>query len=299
MKLKSFVMFSCILFLLVGWNYANTNNQVQNNTNEQKRDQIQSIEPNHQLVNSPRNINTPKTPYILPIKGISPKLTPSAWQRMLQWRRDILVYPQRYPNDVFLNGPNKKMVALTFDDGPEPMITPKIIAALKQENVKGTFFFIGEKVQKYPYIVKSTYKNGNVISSHNFRHDVLTKKTETELHQDLDKASEAIRQVIGKSPALLRPPYGEIDDKVVNAIKKDHYKIILWSIDTLDWSNRDQAMIQQNVLDNVRNGDIILMHTDNYTIETAKAVPTIIKELKRRGFQIVDVATLLNTSPYK
>lgn len=297
MKVKFFVIFSCILFLLGGWNHATTNNLVQNHTNEQKRQQ--KIVPNHDQVNSPNNLNAANTSYILSIKGVSPKLTPSAWQRMLQWRRDILVFPERYPNDVFLNGPNKKMVALTFDDGPEPIITPKIVAALKQENVNATFFFIGEKVRRYPNIVKLTYQNGNVISSHSFRHDVLTKKKETELHQDLENASKAIHQVIGKAPALLRPPYGEIDDKLVNAIKKDDYKAILWSIDTLDWSNRDQAMIQQNVLNNVRNGDIILMHTDDYTIETAKAVPAIIKELKRRGYQIVDVATLLNTRPYK
>ena len=117
--------------------------------------------------------------------------------------------------------------------------------------------------------------------------------------RSLEKTSEAIRQVIGKSPALLRPPFGKTDDKLVKVAQKDHYKIILWSIDTLDWSNREQSMIQQNVLDNVRNGDIILMHTDEYAIETAEAVPIIIDELKRRGFQIVDVATLLNTSPYK
>jgi peptidoglycan/xylan/chitin deacetylase (PgdA/CDA1 family) len=218
---------------------------------------------------------------------------------MLQWRRDILVFPQKYPNDVFVNGPNKKMVALTFDDGPDPITTPKIIAALNQENVKGTFFFIGAKVQKYPEIVKSAYNNGNVIASHSFYHHLLPKKTVKEIHQDLEKTSATIHQVIGKSPALLRPPFGETNDKLVKVAKKDHYKIILWSIDTLDWYQREQSNIQRNVYDNVRNGDIILMHTEDYTLETAKAIPTIIKELKRRGFQIVDVATLLNTSPYK
>ncbi|MEH7520447.1 polysaccharide deacetylase family protein [Priestia megaterium] len=298
MKLKTFVMYICILFLLVGCNQNKFNSQSQSETNEQISHQVQSI-PTHDHVYSPSDIDTPGTPYILPIKGASPKLTPSAWQRMLQWRRDILAFPKRYPNDVFVNGPNKKMVALTFDDGPDHMITPKIIATLKKENIKGTFFFIGEKVQKYPEIVKSAYNNGNIIANHSFYHDVFSKKTETEINQDLEKNSEAIRQVIGKSPALLRPPFGKTDDKLVKVAQKDHYKIILWSIDTLDWSNREQSVIQQNVLDNVRNGDIILMHTDEYTIETAKAVPTIIDELKRRGFQIVDVATLLNTSSYK
>jgi peptidoglycan/xylan/chitin deacetylase (PgdA/CDA1 family) len=218
---------------------------------------------------------------------------------MLQWRHDILAFPKNYPNDVFVNGPNKKMVALTFDDGPDRINTPKIIAALKQKNVKGTFFFVGQKVQKYPDIVKSAYNNGNVIANHSFYHHELPKETVAEIHQDLEKTSEAIRKVIGRSPALLRPPYGETDTKLVSVAKKDHYKIILWSIDTLDWSQREKSHIQKNVFDNVRNGDIILMHSDEDKTETAKAVPVIIDELKRRGFQIVDLSKLLNTNAYK
>lgn len=90
-----------------------------------------------------------------------------------------------------------------------------------------------------------------------------------------------------------------MDEKVISAAKEQDSVIIIWSIDTLDWSQKEKADIQKNVLDNVRNGDIILMHSDDDKTETAKAVPTIIKELKLRGFEIVDAATLLNTDPYK
>ncbi|PGY07116.1 DUF4309 domain-containing protein [Bacillus sp. AFS031507] len=254
---------------------------------------------NHISVFSPSDIVIPVSSYILPIKGTSQKLTASAWQRMVQWRHDILAFPKSYPNDVFVNGPNKKMVALTFDDGPDLINTPKIIATLKQKNVKGTFFFIGQKVLKYPSVVKSAYNNGNEIASHSFYHHELPKETAAEIHQDLQKTADAFRKVIGKAPALLRPPYGETDSKLVSVAKKDHYKIIIWSIDTLDWSQREHVHIEKNVFDNVRNGDIILMHSDEDKIETAKAVPVIIDELKRRGFKIVDLATLLNTRAYQ
>lgn len=237
--------------------------------------------------------------YILSIRGNSQNLSSTAWEKMNQWREAILSLPKSYPDDVFVNGPNKKMVALTFDDGPDRINTPQIIAALKQQNVRGTFFFIGQKVQQNPDIVKSAYDNGNVIGSHGFYHHELTKENATELRQDLLKSSEAIRTAIGRSPALLRPPYGDTDKKVINAAKEQQYKIIIWSIDTLDWSQKEQGNIQKNVFDNVRNGDIILMHSDDDKTETAKAVPAIIKELKSRGFEIVDIATLLNTYPYK
>lgn len=241
--------------------------------------------------------NIPES-YILSIKGTSKNLSASAWESMLRWRQSILIFPKNYPHDVFVNGPNKKMVALTFDDGPDRINTPQIIAALKQENVKGTFFFIGQKVQQNPDIVKSAYDNGNVIGSHSFLHHELTKESAEGIRQDLNQSSEAIRKIIGKSPALLRPPYGDTDARVINIAKEQQYKVIIWSIDTLDWSQKEQAHIKKNIFDNVRNGDIILMHSDDDKTETAKAVPTIIKELKRRGVEIVDVATLLNTNPY-
>jgi peptidoglycan-N-acetylglucosamine deacetylase len=241
--------------------------------------------------------NVPEN-YILSIKGTSRNLSTSAWESMIKWRQSVLSFPKNYPHDVFINGPNKKKVALTFDDGPDRINTPKIITALKQENVKGTFFFIGQKAEQNPDIVTLAYNNGNVIGSHCYLHHELTKESAEGIRQDLNKSSEAIRSIIGRSPALLRPPFGDTDTKVIHAAQEKQYKVILWSIDTLDWSQKEKEHIQKNIFDNVRNGDIILMHSDDDKTETARAVPTIIKELKRRGFEIVDVATLLNTIPY-
>lgn len=97
----------------------------------------------------------------------------------------------------------------------------------------------------------------------------------------------------------MRSPYGDTDEKVVAAATETGHKIVLWSIDTLDWSQRESDNIVHNVIDNIRNGDIILMHSTSRTNETAKAVPIMIEELQKRNYDIVDLETLLNVQAYQ
>jgi peptidoglycan-N-acetylglucosamine deacetylase len=102
-----------------------------------------------------------------------------------------------------------------------------------------------------------------------------------------------------KEPAILRTPYGDTNGKVVDISKQEGYSIVLWSIDTLDWSQRDSNNIVNNVIDNLRNGDIILMHSDSDKNETKKALPFLIEELQKRNIEIVDLETLLNVKAYQ
>ncbi|OIK10525.1 hypothetical protein BIV60_20735 [Bacillus sp. MUM 116] len=253
----------------------------------------------HISVLSPSDFEITTAPYILPIKGGSNNLSKTAWQNMQSWRNEMMSVIKNHPNDVFLNGPNQKRVALTFDDGPDTLNTPSIIETLAHEHVKGNFFFIGEKVKKYPEVVKKAYTNGNLVLSHSYYHHDLSKRTAADVNSDLTQTEEAIYDVIGKRPALLRPPYGAVNNTVINTATQNGYKIILWSIDTLDWSQMEVSNIENNVLKNIRNGDIILMHSNEDKVQTAKALPHIIKELKRQGFDIVDLQTLLQQRAYK
>lgn len=255
----------------------------------------------HISVYSPQDaaVNVPSVPYMLSIEGTSNQLSATAWAKMQAWRRDIVTFTEAHSSDMFINGPNKKMVALTFDDGPDNVNTPAIIQTLKQYNVKGNFFFIGQKAKMYPDVVKEAYANGDLVLSHSYYHHDLSTETFSEINTDLKMTEDTLYSIIGKRPALLRPPYGATNETVVAAGKANGYKLILWSIDTLDWSQQESAHIQQNVFDNVRNGDIILMHSNEGKEESAKALPGIIAELKRRGFQIVDLQTLLNVRAYK
>jgi peptidoglycan-N-acetylglucosamine deacetylase len=248
---------------------------------------------------SDKNSASAPPPYILAVKGTSKNLSTSAWESMQAWRSDMITVVRNHPNSVFLNGPKRKAIALTFDDGPDLQNTPKIIDILSKYKVKGNFFFIGERVKKFPEVVKSAYDNGNIILSHSYYHNDLSKMTAFDIKADLDLTEKALFDVIGIIPTLLRPPYGAVNETVISTATNNGYKIVLWSIDTLDWSQKASNNIENNVLNNVRDGDIILMHTDEDKNETVKALPHIIEGLIQKGFEIVDLQTLLNKKAYK
>ncbi|WP_243298425.1 polysaccharide deacetylase family protein [Bacillus litorisediminis] len=254
----------------------------------------------HISVFSEKTLDTTTQEYVLDIKGTSGHLPAETWENMLAWRKDIQVFAQGYGN-MWLNGPDKPMVALTFDDGPdEENVTNSVIDILDQYGVKGTFFFVGENVEKYPDVVQKAAESGHLVLGHSYLHENLKSKNFQGVVEDLQKTEAAIEAVIGKAPALFRPPFGDTDLDVVNAAKQEGYNIILWSIDTIDWADGAVSEeIVENVASNIRNGDIILMHTSKERVETPKALPIIIEELQKRNFELVDVATLLELEPYK
>lgn len=239
-----------------------------------------------------------KGDYILDIKGTSNKLTETAWASMQKWRKDIVLFAKNQEN-VFINGPDKKKVALTFDDGPDEVITPAIIDILASYHVKGNFFFIGGKVKDHPDVVMKAFKQGNLVLNHSYHHLELTKLNKNGVRKEIADTGQAIKSVIGKEPAIIRTPYGDTNANVAAISKQEGYSIVLWSIDTLDWSQKDSKNIVNNVLANVRNGDIILMHSDSDKVETKKALPLLIEELQKRNFEIVDLQDLLNIKGYQ
>ena len=213
---------------------------------------------------------------------------------------DIIKVAKQYPNDVFLNGDtHKKQVALTFDDGPDGKITPKILDILKQNNVKGNFFFIGENVAKFPKVVKRADKEGNLVLNHSYNHPDFKKENNEEIKNQILKTENVIYKIIGKKPAIIRPPYGDVDGRIVSTILQTDDKIAIWSIDTLDWSQKEKDNIVKNVLDNLRPGDIILMHSNGDKAATAEALPIIIKGIKEKGYEIVTLDKMLNIKAYR
>ena len=217
---------------------------------------------------------------------------------MLIWRKQIVAF-SKTQDHVYVNGPNKKMVSLTFDDGPDGTITPAIIDILDRYQVKGNFFFLGSEVKNHPDVVKKAFNHGHLVLSHSYHHSELTKLSREAMDQEIDKAGKEIKSVIGKEPAVLRPPYGETNEQVASMAKTTGYSIVLWSIDTLDWSQKESVNIVKNVTDYVRNGDIILMHSDSDKEATKAALPLMIEALQSRGFEIVDLEALLNVKAYQ
>ena len=241
-----------------------------------------------------------KDPVFYDILGssIRPKIYPDA--AMTKWRNDVVKLAKKYPSTLYINGQSPdKVVSLTFDDGPDPVNTPKIIKVLRDNNIQGTFFCIGNQIEACKSIIKQAYADGNIISSHSWSHKNFTTINAAAISNEVTLTENEIYKVIGKKPLLIRPPYGATNDAVQTSLTALNYKTILWSIDTLDWEQREVDNIVKNVVDNIRPGEIILMHCDGNKQNTTKALPQIISKLKEMGYSFVTVDKLLDLSPYK
>lgn len=243
--------------------------------------------------------NTPPKK-IYTILGDSNKLSQKEKANKDVWVGRIVQLAYANIDRLFVNGfTNEKKVCLTFDDGPDSINTMKALNILKQNNVKASFFFIGENVKLYPNTVKEAYSDGNLVLSHSYSHPELTKLNERDIDKQLQMTEKEIYKAIGKRPAIIRPPYGDVNQNVIDILSKSNYKAVLWSIDTLDWSQKEKANIVNNVVNNIRPGDIILMHTTEDKKATIEALPEIITKLKEKGYSFVTLDELLNVSAYK
>jgi peptidoglycan-N-acetylglucosamine deacetylase len=235
-----------------------------------------------------------------PIVGESKNLTPREKAAMERSRKKIIELAKANREVMIINGPTtRKVVALTFDDGPDAEITPALLDVLKEKNVKASFFFTGNLLNSYPEVVKRTDREGHLVLSHSFSHPEFTKLSPAELTRELNLTDEGIFSLIGKKPAIVRPPYGDINQTVVNRISEKNYKIAMWSIDTLDWSQPEKDNIVKNVVDNIRPGDIVLMHSNPARKATLEALPVVIDRLRAMGYEFLTVDQLLEIEAYK
>lgn len=187
----------------------------------------------------------------------------------------------------------KPMVALTFDDGPNPVSTPMILDTLEKYKVHATFFDLGNLMVRYPDVVKREANNGEV-GTHTYSHKNLNILSVDAINQELKLSREAAKQVLGTEPVLLRPPYGNANATVRALVDMP---IINWDVDSLDWKYRNKDLIL-NEIDKYGNldGRIILMHSI-YTA-TADAVAVLVPDLLDKGYQIVSVSELATYKGY-
>ena len=185
------------------------------------------------------------------------------------------------------------MVALTFDDGPHSKNTDDILNILSKYNAYATFFMLGSNAEKYPDVVKRVFDAGNEIGIHTWSHKELTKLSSDEIKKEVDNTASKIEKITGKRPTLVRPPYGSINENVKNKIDNP---LILWNVDSLDWKSRDKEKIVPLVLNDVQDGDIILLHDIHST--TVPAVEEILKYLVENDYQVITVSQMLNAKGY-
>lgn len=182
--------------------------------------------------------------------------------------------------------PNKPMIAITYDDGPSKY-TPEILDVLKENNSSATFFVLGSQVNRNKDILVRMLEEGNQIGNHTYNHKKLTTISDEELYKQIRGTDDLIYRATGYTPSIMRPPYGATNEELNKKIQKP---VINWSIDTRDWENRNTEIIVNSILEDVKDGDIILMH-DLYDT-TAEASKIVIPELVKRGYQLVTVEEL-------
>ena len=177
--------------------------------------------------------------------------------------------------------PDKPMVALTFDDGPYDRVTNRIVKVLAKNDSRATFFVVGNRVERYADTMKNAFNKGNQISTHTFDHGDLSKMKKKQIRRELTRAFRVMKKINGEEPTMLRPPYGNVNDKMRRTIK---IPMIYWSVDTEDWASRNSKKILKKCK-SISDGDIVLMH-DLYP-STAGAVEKLVPKLRKKGFQLV------------
>ncbi len=199
-------------------------------------------------------------------------------------------------NGVFYNNPTKaKQVALTFDDGPHPRYTPKILSLLKEYNITATFFIIGINAENYPEALKQIASSGCEIANHTFTHNNIRNMGEGEIEKEILRCEQTVYNITGIKTVLFRPPEGACVLQAKNAVHTLDYNMILWSLDTMDWAHTPSNIIANEIISNIKDGDIILMHdyvsSPNTTIDALKIiVPCLLKA----GYDFVTVSELIS-----
>ena len=196
--------------------------------------------------------------------------------------------------------PAEKVVALTFDDGPNPPYTLELLNLLDREKVKATFFLIGQNVEAYPDVAHEIVRRGYTIGSHTYSHSDLLKLNDQQVSWEMDQSARIIEQATGIKPYLLRPPHGFRDAVILSKAKERNLKVIQWSIMAEDWKKPGIDVIADRIINKVTNGSIVLLHDGDGVIhggdrsQTVAATDIIIHRLREQGYRFVTVDEILD-----
>ncbi len=211
---------------------------------------------------------------------------------------------------TIVSGPaNERVVALTYDDGPNPPYTTQILNVLDREHVHATFFLVGQAVTAYPSVVRRELRDGDAIGNHTWQHDHMIVMTPGQLRKTLKRTDDAIYAATGVHTHIMRPPYGSRDWLVLDEARRLGYTPVMWSVPLArDWEYPPASVIAKRVLPYVRDGSIIVLHDGNRGLICSRAkvnphlcdrsadieaTDLIVRELKREGYRFVTIPELL------
>ncbi|PYV52481.1 MAG: polysaccharide deacetylase family protein [Acidobacteria bacterium] len=181
-------------------------------------------------------------------------------------------------------------VALTFDDGPDPMDTPKLLDLLRKKGVKATFFVVGKRAEQYPNIVRRTWAEGHLVANHTWSHyPLFCFLMPRRLRAEIERCTESIRHCCGFPPRFFRSPVGLRHPLLAPYLENAGLEYVSWSIRTLDTFTANPNVLAERILNKAANGDIILLHDHlpRGTDAMLEALPRVIDELRQRGFDFV------------
>ncbi len=191
----------------------------------------------------------------------------------------------------------EKVVALSFDDGPHSVLTPRILETLRRYNVPASFFVIGKNIEGNEPILQKTSEEGHIIGNHSYCHDFwFDMYSPKKMLDDMHIADNTIKEAIGKRPVLFRPPYGITNPNLKKAIQKGRYLTIGWSVRSLDTTIKDKEKLLSRISRRMKPGDIILLHDSME--HTANLLPELIETIFKKGYQIKGIDEMLNIRAY-
>lgn len=169
---------------------------------------------------------------------------------------------KKYPDLLLLKGPEaSRQVALTFDDAPDKQYTPQVLNVLKQYNVRATFFILGSQAEQHPEIVKRIAREGHVIGNHSYNHKLFTKLSDESFKSQVLLTQASLKSLIGYSPRLIRPPFGEINENQLLWASMQGYRIVNWNVDSEDWKQLNREQVTNNILNHVKKRDRSFFNT--------------------------------------
>lgn len=198
---------------------------------------------------------------------------------------------------IFYARTTRRVAALTFDISWGSKVAPQVLDVLKQYGVHATFFLSGFWAREHPDLVRRMVAEGHEIASHGDQHVDLDRLTPEQVRQNLTVAERDIRSVVDVRPRFLRPPNGAYDAMVVETARRLGYETVIWSVDSLDWKRPGAEAIVRRVTSLIFPGAILLFHASDSAPDTPVALPTLLAELKARGYRLVPLGELLRQAP--
>lgn len=202
----------------------------------------------------------------------------------------ISINTMNYYDPIYKGAEDDKEIAFACNVVWGNDYLPEMLRILRENQIKITFFIGGDWASKYPEDLKAIYKEGHEIGNHGENHKKQSLLNIEQNNREILKAEESIKNVTGVKTNLFAPPYGDVNETVVTSAEKLGYKVIMWSIDTIDWNTKDYAKIIERVEKKQHNGAIVLMHPTEVTV---KALPEMITKLKENGYEISTVSEVL------